>query len=43
MPIIIVESQYPVHKNQEVLAAWLSGPIVDCEGGAELVLRKSAA
>ena len=23
MPIIFVESQYPVHKNKEVLAAWL--------------------
>ena len=24
MPIIFVESQYPVHKNKEVLAAWFS-------------------
>jgi len=24
MPIIFVESQYPVSKNKEVLAAWLS-------------------
>jgi len=23
MPIIFIESQYPVHKNKEVLAAWL--------------------
>ncbi len=22
MPIIFIESQYPVHKNKEVLAAW---------------------
>ncbi|MBT8351358.1 MAG: hypothetical protein KJO26_09030 [Deltaproteobacteria bacterium] len=25
MPIIMVENQYPVSKNREVLAAWLSG------------------
>ncbi len=23
MPIIFIENQYPVHKNKEVLAAWL--------------------
>jgi len=23
MPIIFIESQYPAHKNKEVLAAWL--------------------
>jgi hypothetical protein len=23
MPIVFIESQYPVHKNKEVLAAWL--------------------
>lgn len=23
MPIIMIESQYPVNKNQEVIAAWL--------------------
>ena len=25
MPIIMVENQYPLCKNKEVLAAWLSG------------------
>jgi hypothetical protein len=25
MPIIFIESQYPVHKYKEVLAAWLKG------------------
>jgi len=25
MPILMVENQYPVSKNKEVLAAWLSG------------------
>jgi hypothetical protein len=25
MPIIMVENQYPVNKNQEVLAAWMAG------------------
>ena len=25
MPIIMIENQYPVKKNKEVLAAWLSG------------------
>ena len=25
MPIIMIENQYPVNKNKEVLAAWLSG------------------
>ena len=23
MPIVFIENQYPVHKNKEVLAAWL--------------------
>lgn len=23
MPIIVIENQYPLHKNNEVLAAWL--------------------
>ena len=23
MPIIFIENQYPLHKNKEVLAAWL--------------------
>jgi len=25
MPIIFIESQYPVNKNKDVLAAWLKG------------------
>ena len=25
MPILMIENQYPVSKNKEVLAAWLSG------------------
>jgi hypothetical protein len=25
MPIMMIENQYPVKKNKEVLAAWLSG------------------
>jgi hypothetical protein len=24
MPIIMIENQYPVNKNKEVIAAWLS-------------------